>query len=46
MALPKPHRFTGEAWDAEVELLVPRRQILYPPATGRLVRGFPTKPDW
>lgn len=28
MALPKPHRFTGEAWDAEVELLVPRRQIL------------------
>jgi len=39
--MPNPYRFTGEAWDAEVELLYLRARC-YQPATGRFV----TKDPW
>ncbi|MGB3904006.1 MAG: RHS repeat-associated core domain-containing protein, partial [Anaerolineae bacterium] len=39
--VPNPYRFTGEAWDAEVELLYLRARY-YQPETGRFI----TKDPW
>jgi RHS repeat-associated protein len=42
--VPNPWQFTGEAWDAEVELLYLRARY-YQPETGRFVTRDPWTPD-
>ena len=43
-SVPNPYRFTGEAWDAEMELLYLRARY-YQPRTGRFVTKDPWKGD-
>ncbi len=43
-SVPNPYRFTGETWDAEVELLYLRARY-YQPATGRFVTRDPWPGD-
>ena len=43
-SVPNPYRFTGEAWDADVELLYLRARY-YQPGTGRFVTKDPWRGD-